>query len=124
MQYLETYKINYLLNLILAVGFVSFLTVSSFTIHYHKTYDGRIISHSHISTDSEGSNNSYPEHTHKEIEFFFIYSNLNFNSIISESNNSEELRINTFQKVSLNSENFIESVLVESTSNKSPPAPL
>lgn len=124
MKYLETYKINFLLNIILAVGFVSFLTVSSFTIHYHKTNDGRIIAHSHISNDSENSNNSYPDHTHKEIEFSFIFSSLNFNSIISESNNSEELRINTFQKVSLNSENFIESVLVESTSNKSPPAPL
>lgn len=121
MKYLETYRLNNLLNIVLLAGFISFLMVSSFTTHYHKTNDGRIIAHSHISNDSENSNNSYPDHTHKEIEFSFIFSSLNFNSLIDEIRYTHEPKTTSIQKVLPSSDNLIESLFVKTTSNKSPP---
>ena len=54
--------------------FISFLLISFFTLHIHQLFNGEIVVHSHLVSDTQGEE-SFPGdnggHTHSEIEYLF-----------------------------------------------------
>lgn len=83
---IRTYTTYKTLTTFYILLYVIFLLSTFFTIHTHKLPDGRLVTHSHFSLNSENeeNNNDAASHSHRDTEFLLIVSTKDLQVVLAD----------------------------------------
>ncbi|HET56760.1 MAG TPA: hypothetical protein ENN33_16315 [Ignavibacteria bacterium] len=102
--------------------YVVFLLSTFFTIHTHKLPDGRLVTHSHFSLNSENeeNNNDAASHSHCDTEFLLIVSTKDLQVVLADCPQLTSVT-REFKPQFISSEEQLVYNYSNLKSNKSPP---